>query len=64
VTRSSRARTTRPQITANAADYVDASVVFRQYCCPGCWTAPFSAVVPVDHPDALVTVGRLTATVA
>jgi N-methylhydantoinase B len=53
-----------PQITANAADYVDASVVLGQYCCPGCWTALFSAVVPADHPDALATVGRLTATVA
>jgi N-methylhydantoinase B len=51
-----------PQITATAADYVDASVVFRQYCCPGCWTALSSAVVPANHPD--VTLGRLTATVA
>lgn len=53
-----------PQITAVAADYVDAPVVFRQYCCPGCWTALSSAVVPADHPAALATVGRLTATVA
>jgi N-methylhydantoinase B len=51
-----------PQITAAAADYVDAAVVFRQYCCPGCWTALSSAVVPADHPE--VTLGRLTATVA
>ena len=35
-----------PQIIANAADYVDAPVVFRQSCCPGCWTALYSAVVP------------------
>ncbi|MDQ0380439.1 hydantoinase B/oxoprolinase family protein [Amycolatopsis thermophila] len=39
-----------PQIIANAADYVDAAVVFRQYCCPSCWTALYSAVVPADHP--------------
>jgi N-methylhydantoinase B len=35
-----------PQIIANAADYVDAPVVFRQFSCPGCWTALYSAVVP------------------
>jgi N-methylhydantoinase B len=35
-----------PQIIATAADYVDAPVVFRQYCCPNCWTALYSAVVP------------------
>jgi len=39
-----------PQIIANAADYVDAPVVFRQYCCPSCWTAVYSAVVPAAHP--------------
>jgi N-methylhydantoinase B len=33
--------------------YVDAEVVFRQLCCPGCLTAVYSRVVPVDHrlPD-------------
>jgi N-methylhydantoinase B len=45
-----------PQMLTNPADYVDAPVVFRQYCCPGCWTAVYSAVVPADHPD---TVGGL-----
>jgi N-methylhydantoinase B len=35
-----------PQIIANAADYVDAPVVFRQFSCPGCWTALYSGVVP------------------
>jgi N-methylhydantoinase B len=35
-----------PQIIADAADYVDAPVVFRQFCCPNCWTAIYSAVVP------------------
>ncbi|WP_020659621.1 hydantoinase B/oxoprolinase family protein [Amycolatopsis benzoatilytica] len=42
-----------PQIVANAADYVDPPVVFRQYCCPSCWTALGSAVVPADHRDTL-----------
>jgi N-methylhydantoinase B len=51
-----------PQIIATAADYVDAPVVFRQYCCPSCWTALSSAVVPADHPDAATTLGRLTVT--
>jgi N-methylhydantoinase B len=40
-----------PQILADPTDYVDAPVVFRQYCCPGCWTAVYSAVVPADHVD-------------
>ncbi|WP_236789598.1 hydantoinase B/oxoprolinase family protein [Amycolatopsis sp. GM8] len=44
-----------PQIIATAADYVDAPVVFRQYCCPSCWTALYSAVVPADHVDAMST---------
>lgn len=39
------------QITAAAATYVDEPVVFRQLCCPGCWTAVYSAVVPQGHPD-------------
>jgi len=42
-----------PQIIATAADYVDAPVVFRQYCCPSCWTAVYSAVVPADHRDTV-----------
>ena len=50
-----------PQILATAADYVDAPVVFRQYCCPSCWTALYSAVVPGGHPDTVTTLGRLTA---
>jgi N-methylhydantoinase B len=50
-----------PQIIASAADYVDAPIVFRQFCCPGCWTALYSAVVPAGD-GAAVTVplaGRL-----
>jgi N-methylhydantoinase B len=48
-----------PQIIATAADYVDAPVVFRQYCCPGCWTAVWSAVVPADHVDGVGSLGRV-----
>jgi N-methylhydantoinase B len=44
------ARYDGPQI---AVDYVDAPVVFRQHCCPNCWTAVHSAVVPADHVDAV-----------
>jgi len=53
-----------PQIIANPADYVDTPVVFRQYCCPNCWTALYSAVVPAGHTDTMATSGRLTATPA
>jgi N-methylhydantoinase B len=35
-----------PHIFANPAVYVDAEVVFRQYYCPGCYTAVQSEVVP------------------
>ena len=28
-----------PHVCANPEAYVDADVVFRQYYCPGCWTA-------------------------
>jgi N-methylhydantoinase B len=47
-----------PQIIADPADYVDAPIVFRQYCCPSCWTALYSAVVPASHPDTVTTLGR------
>ena len=49
-----------PQIIAIASDYTDVPVVFRQYCCPSCWTALYSAVVPADHEDGVVTTARLT----
>ncbi|WP_143265529.1 hydantoinase B/oxoprolinase family protein, partial [Amycolatopsis lexingtonensis] len=49
-----------PQIIATATDYVDAPVVFRQYCCPSCWTAVYSGVVPAGHPDALAALGHRT----
>ncbi|BBG00953.1 MULTISPECIES: hydantoinase B/oxoprolinase family protein [Pseudonocardia] len=50
-----------PQMLADPADYVDAPIVFRQYSCPSCWTALYSAVVPADHPDTRATLGRATA---
>ena len=53
-----------PQIIADPADYVDAQIVFRQYCCPSCWTALYSAVVPAGHTDTVTSIGRLTATPA
>lgn len=45
-----------PQIIATASDYVDAPIVFRQYCCPTCWTAISSTVVPADHDDNVAAV--------
>ncbi|GEE00071.1 hypothetical protein nbrc107696_05170 [Gordonia spumicola] len=46
-----------PQVTSAPGEYVDADVVFRQQCCPGCFTAVYSGIVPADHPDH---VGELT----
>lgn len=40
-----------PQIWANASDYVDTPIVFRQYYCPNCFVALISEVVPENHPD-------------
>ena len=45
-----------PQIIADPADYVDAPIVFRQYCCPSCWTALYSAVVPAAHIDTVTSI--------
>jgi N-methylhydantoinase B len=53
-----------PQIIADPADYVDAPIVFRQYCCPSCWTALYSAVVPAAHTGTVASLGRLTVTPA
>lgn len=50
-----------PHITAAASDYVDGEVVFRQYCCPGCWTSSWSGIVPVEHPDYAMELGALQA---
>jgi N-methylhydantoinase B len=49
-----------PQVTSDHTHYVDDKVVFRQFCCPGCWTALYSTIVPVDHPDH----ARMIATLA
>ncbi|MBF6571444.1 MAG: hydantoinase B/oxoprolinase family protein [Candidatus Binataceae bacterium] len=39
-----------PQIFPNPALFVNVGIVFRQYCCPGCFTALLTQVVPEDHP--------------
>jgi N-methylhydantoinase B len=53
--------TAGPQITSDAEHYVDEPVVFRQLCCPGCWTAIYSGVVPADHPEHAVHIASLLA---
>ncbi|GAB90684.1 hydantoinase B/oxoprolinase family protein [Gordonia rhizosphera] len=53
-----------PQVTSDPAQYVDTPVVFRQQCCPGCWTAVYSGIVPADHPDHLADLTRLLPAVA
>jgi N-methylhydantoinase B len=50
-----------PQITSAADNYVDEPVVFRQLCCPGCWTAVYSGVVPAGHPEHAADVAPLLA---
>lgn len=37
-----------PQVEPDSSVYIDAKVVFRQYCCPNCFTAFITEVVPVD----------------
>ena len=42
-----------PHVGDDSSLYVDTEVVFRQYYCPGCWTAFRTDVVPreaIDHP--------------
>ncbi|MCF8570416.1 hydantoinase B/oxoprolinase family protein [Gordonia sp. HY002] len=46
-----------PQVISAPEEYVDAEIVFRQQCCPGCFTAVYSGIVPTDHPDHI---GELT----
>lgn len=53
-----------PQVTSDPAEYVDTAVVFRQQCCPGCWTAVYSGIVPADHPDHVSDLARLLPAVA
>jgi N-methylhydantoinase B len=48
-----------PQIGSDPSTYVDDEVVFRQLCCPGCWTAVYSSVVPKAHPDHVSDLSRL-----
>lgn len=52
-------RTAGPQVTSDHATYVDGEVVFRQYCCPNCWTAVFSSIVPTEHPEHARTIALL-----
>ncbi len=33
--------------------------MFRQYCCPACWTAVYSGIVPAGHADHVRDIGRL-----
>jgi N-methylhydantoinase B len=39
-----------PQIFPEPWRYIDIKVVFRQFCCPGCYTAFLTQVVPENHP--------------
>ena len=50
-----------PQVTSDPALYVDDEVVFRQYCCPGCFTAISSTIVPAAHEDHVLELQRLLA---
>ncbi|WP_300006911.1 hypothetical protein [Pseudonocardia sp.] len=35
-----------PQVCADTAEFIDVEIVFRQYYCPGCYTAFRTEVVP------------------
>ena len=39
-----------PRIFAEPWRYIDEPVVFRQFCCPGCFTVFASRIVPRNHP--------------
>ncbi len=54
--------TAGPQILGRASDYVDAPVVFRQFCCPGCWTAVSSKILPADHVSRITALSRPVST--
>lgn len=47
------------QVTSDPGVYTDAPIVFRQLCCPGCWAAVYSGVVPRDHPDHATDIRQL-----
>jgi N-methylhydantoinase B len=51
-----------PQIMIDPSFYTDADVVFRQYCCPSCWTAIDTTVRPVDGPDFVTDPNRFSQT--
>jgi N-methylhydantoinase B len=38
-----------PQIRGNPSEFVDAEIVFRQLCCPGCLTALLTEIVPASE---------------
>lgn len=38
-----------PQVNPDSAVYVDAQVIFHQYCCPNCFTAFHTEVVPTSR---------------
>jgi N-methylhydantoinase B len=48
-----------PQVTSSPEIYVDDDIVFRQLCCPGCWTAVYSSIVPRAHDDHAADLSRL-----
>lgn len=48
-----------PQVTSPPSAYVDAPIVFRQFCCPGCWTTTYSSIVPADHPHHATSLAEL-----
>jgi N-methylhydantoinase B len=39
-----------PQIRRKPELYVDEEIVFRQWCCPGCFVALQTEVVPAGEP--------------
>lgn len=38
-----------PQVSSEPQLYIDAEVTFRQFCCPGCFTAFSTQVVPANE---------------
>ncbi|MDQ0772732.1 N-methylhydantoinase B [Streptomyces aurantiacus] len=45
-------------VTDDPGQYVDDEIVFRQLCCPGCYTAIYSGVVPAAHPQHVIDLDR------
>lgn len=43
-----------PQVSPESQQYIDAEVTFRQFCCPGCFTAFSTLVVPTDEQQRLL----------